>query len=533
MASPASKARVGSVFALRSPLPTSRCDPAAAADAPAAGSIAHEAHIPTNLWLAIYLFALPLESLPQARSGTSRSRASPIPVVVYQEQGRQSCIVDRNHTAAELGIHPGMSLAAAHTLAAALRAYPRDVSAEQQALTRLAAWTEQFTPKLAIVPPHTLLLEIAGSLRLFHGLHSLLESVRRGLLELGHQCRLAVCPTPLGAQLLARADGATVVTDIKRLVSAVGPLSIDYLDIGTKGLTTLRRSGVHCLADLFRLPREGLASRIGPQLPSFIDRLLGRQPDPMAFFSSAKVFKGTLALPTESHDANVLLAAARQLLLELVACLRSGVSAVSHLEWRLTHPSHPPTTIEVDAVEPSRDADILLELLRLKLEHFRLIGPVSEITLATSPFQHHAGESLEAIRGSIRRQEMERNVFLQRLRTRLGLGAISGIRLVDEHRPERAWRSCPPGEGGGDAVFGSRPLWLLKPPMPLKSRNGRPYRNGPLQTQPDRERISTGWWDDQPVDRDYFIAHGAKGGRYWVYRDLRHPESWYLHGIFA
>ena len=47
------------------------------------------------------------------------------------------------------------------------------------------------------------------------------------------------------------------------------------------------------------------------------------------------------------------------------------------------------------------------------------------------------------------------------------------------------------------------------------------------------ERIETGWWDGEPVRRDYFVAANPAGETYWVYRERRDPAAWYLHGVFA
>jgi len=47
------------------------------------------------------------------------------------------------------------------------------------------------------------------------------------------------------------------------------------------------------------------------------------------------------------------------------------------------------------------------------------------------------------------------------------------------------------------------------------------------------ERIESGWWDGADVARDYHTAERADGLTCWIYRDLRSPGQWYLHGIFA
>src|SRR5207253_7296881 len=48
-------------------------------------------------------------------------------------------------------------------------------------LEHVAAWACQFTPRVSLEPPHGLLLEVEGSLRLFGGLERLLERLRDGL----------------------------------------------------------------------------------------------------------------------------------------------------------------------------------------------------------------------------------------------------------------------------------------------------------------------------------------------------------------
>lgn len=52
------------------------------------------------------------------------------------------------------------------------------------------------------------------------------------------------------------------------------------------------------------------------------------------------------------------------------------------------------------------------------------------------------------------------------------------------------------------------------------------------------ERIEAGWYDGQPVARDYYVAQDDDGACYWIYqertssRDAAGPR-WYLHGLFG
>ena len=45
------------------------------------------------------------------------------------------------------------------------------------------------------------------------------------------------------------------------------------------------------------------------------------------------------------------------------------------------------------------------------------------------------------------------------------------------------------------------------------------------------ERIATGWWRAQDVERDYYRAEWEDGTHVWVYRDQR-SGRWFLHGFF-
>ena len=66
----------------------------------------------------------------------------------------------------------------------------------------------------------------------------------------------------------------------------------------------------------------------------------------------------------------------------------------------------------------------------------------------------------------------------------------------------------------------------------LNRRRGRPLR---LLAGP--ERIETGWWDEHPVQRDYFIAEAHDGALVWVFRHrLPQPPGepvWFLQGLFG
>lgn len=77
-----------------------------------------------------------------------------------------------------------------------------------------------------------------------------------------------------------------------------------------------------------------------------------------------------------------------------------------------------------------------------------------------------------------------------------------------------------------------RPVWMLDRPLRLMMRDQRPIYRRPLKMLTRTERIEAGWWDDNRVERDYYVAADDRGHMFWVYRERLNGE-WYLHGLFG
>ena len=80
----------------------------------------------------------------------------------------------------------------------------------------------------------------------------------------------------------------------------------------------------------------------------------------------------------------------------------------------------------------------------------------------------------------------------------------------------------------------ARPTWLLPQPLRLQEQAGRPLHGGPLRLRSRAERIEAGWFDGEPVSRDYHLAEGADHRWRWIFRERRSDGAqWYLHGLFG
>lgn len=472
------------------------------------------------MWIAIRLPQLPLEIF-------LRGSSTPEPFALEERHRVFAC--DRK--ALTRGVRAGMAVAAALALAPRLRVAPRDPAAETEALLGLAGWAAQFTPGVALEFPDAVLLDAAGSLKLFGGLAPLLERLRRELEEMGWSAELAGAPTPRGAFWLALAGRERVIGSAAELEPALAALPIAVLRRDKETLAALEAVGVRTLGELLALPREGVARRFGQGLLGDLDRALGRLPDPRNFFVLPARFRAAIELPAEVAQTEALLFAAKRLIVQLAGFLAARSGSAQRFVFRLRHRERTATEVAIGLVAPSRDAEHFTLLARERFSGLALGQPVREIVLEVDDVVPLAGRNLGLLLEQGKPQgDWER--LVERLRARLGNAAVRGIAVRSEHRPELASVVTGRDHKQLRPDFGERPLWLLESPYPLAEIGERPHHEGPLELLAGPERIESGWWDGGDVARDYFIARMQNEALVWIYRE-RGGGGWFLHGLFA
>lgn len=494
------------------------------------------------LWIALTLPDLPLQLAQRAAPAGTEA------LVIAEGPSLRPLVCCANSSALDQGVVPGLPLAAARALAGELKVLPRDRSAEAQALHNLACWAGQFTPN--IVPQDSgLLLEVASTLRLHGGITRLLAQLRQELTQLGYVAMLGVAPTPLAAWWLARARQAglspRLCRDQRRLPDVLAPLPLRLLDWPDELLQTLQALGIRRLGQCLQLPRDAFIKRFGAARRLELDRALGLAPDPRPWFMPPERFASRVEFGFELNDAQALLFPLQRLLRELEGFLRSRGAGVQHWQLQLEHWNHGRSRISIGTAAAERSATRLLGLARERLGQLRLDAPVLALNLVAEQLQPFAEHS-QSLVPDARSHALGWSQLIDRLSARLGSERISGLRSVDEHRPERGWRRCAAmaasSEGAARALRGTplpmpaaaaRPLWLLDPPRQLSSQAGQPQCQGQLELLAGPERIEAGWWDGGKACRDYYVARNPRGETLWIYREHQREAPWYLHGIFA
>ncbi len=478
-----------------------------------------------RLWLALYLPDLCLEALhPETQQA----------LAVLSVPSRQQRVLGCNLLAREQGVRPGLPANAALALAPNLQLLLRDEAAEARALARLARIALDFSPAVSLQSPSALLLEIRGSLKLFSGAARLQAQFIRSVQLAGHHAQTAVAPTAGAALCLARVNAGSRVESAESLPAALAPLPLSCLQWPQKLLRALAEMGVRCFADCIRLPRAGLARRLGSARLAELDQIYGRAPEVRSWYQPEQHFIAELELPAMTAELDLLHQGMEILLGKLGLELRRRQSAVSLVWLRFQHPQQAGSLLRLGLLEATGSTERLLELFAVKLAATTLPAPVLSLELRAGLTE--VPDQAQADLLSAGSAELEAwPVFMARLRARLGDQAVHGLCLKADHRPEHAWQPVTELLGQpaspGLPIVAQRPLWILAQPRRLYARDGKPSFQGRLQLEQGPERIETGWWDGQDVRRDYYRARNAQGLQLWVFHDLR-AATWYLHGLF-
>jgi protein ImuB len=528
------------------------------------------------LWIALHLPHLALETF----AATLLPEQQGLPMALLR--GARLAAVDE--AAAGLGLKSGMRRATAMALAPRTIFGHADAVREDQGLQAVAHASLAFTPSVTLHGRRTVLLEVATTQRAFGGLPRLIDRLLAFLSPLGLTVRLATAPTAMAAAILVRwgRPDIPVVGEhthrLEALRNLIDEAPLITLHSAWEHLDSLQAMGLSTLAELRTLPRDGLVRRFGPAVLAELDAARGEAAQAHAWLTLPDGFDSRLELFARADTADQVLYGAQLLLARLVAWARARRGRVRRLQLQMLHePRHRHddrtpecTTLEIALAEPSNDAVHIGVLLREHLCRLPLPAPTLELRMNCQDLAFSDAPSGELF--PTRDSEHEGLLRLvERLQARLGRERVRRVHPVADHRPEHSTVLLPlePSQtdgAGTSAVVAAcarlpaaaspssgspltRPVWLLAQPQPLADRQSAPWFDGrPLQVLSGPERIEAGWWDGEPVVRDYFVAQAHDGSVVWIYRSRlpvdglsgsggsTHPASageWFLHGRFA
>lgn len=468
-------------------------------------------------WACILLPQLALDGVLRGRDDRQ------VPLVLLTGPAQRRILQAVSEPARALGLRPGMALSAAQALASGFEQAEYDTEAIERWRLFLAAWAYGFSSQVSLHYPRCLLLEVHSSLGLFGPWPRFEARLRAELQALGFRHRITLAPNPAAARALANVHDGLAVDD-PALPSAIGALPLARIGLEPSQATALARMGLRQVAQVLALPRNELARRFPAGVLQHLDTLLGRQPQALAFYRPADRFSTRIELNFEVESAQALLFPLRRMTADLAAYLASRDQGVQRFSLYLEHRTGAPTLVEVGLLNAEREAALLLEFARGRLEALQLPGPVIALRLDAEDLPAFVPDRYSLF-DDRPQQSLGWEQLRERLRARLGDDAVQGLMTQADHRPERAWHPGFVPLATPLPATGPRPAWLLAAPQPLPEGSVR-LLGGP-------ERIESGWWDGEDIRRDYYRVLNHRGQQGWAFRPLGETGPLQLQGWFA
>ena len=381
------------------------------------------------------------------------------------------------------------------------------------------------------------MLEVEASLKLFGGLAKLLSALRGGVRALGLQATLGIAPTPLAARAFARAEARGIpvrsCTAMADLPARLADLPLFLLEWPGRTLELLADLGIVRVKDALALPRGGFSQRFGPEALAMLDRLAGRVPDPRLAYVPPARYRARLELPAEAEGVEAILFPLKRLLAEMEGYLRGRGAGVQELDLHpRARPQAPHAPRRFPSPRPSARRSSSSPSPAKSSAAWSSPRPPSGCASwpsACCPSRRGRAPGSPAARSAPWAAPASSSAS----RRGWGRGASSASRSPTTIAPSAAGRTRPPPRRAPPSTAARAPRGCS-----IARRSSWPAPRGPrcratLELLAGPERIETGWWDGEPVSRDYFVAANPAGETCWIYRERRDPGAWYLHGVFA
>ncbi|REL29310.1 Y-family DNA polymerase [Thalassotalea euphylliae] len=467
-----------------------------------------------SLWLYLHFPQLQLDTIYQA------AEHQQTPLIIVNDKNNE--VLQLNQLAKNQGITLGMGLGTAASLTDNIQVKVYEPDIETQRLKHIAHWLYAVSADIALYPPNGLLLRVSNMLSLYRDLAHYWQELSAQLRALAVNFHYATGYSPNAARLLARQQLDQLSDNKPWLLAQLKQQKLINSDLDKQIIVRLQRVGVHKLADLLSLSLPELAKRFTIEVVNYIGQLTGDLQHQVVFYIPPEQFEQYLELYFEVSNQQYLTKPLAKLYGLLENYLVRRDKLVTEVRLLLHQRDHADLCIQIGAAQGEYKTDKWLQLTHLKLTSIALAAPVIGISLTAKQIVNKYGQHQDLFKGSQGSTTAAELVSV--LSAKLGEDKVKGLGIEQDARPEVANRLCPPFTALKETTVALklRPSILLPVPLPLQEQ---------VKVMSPPERIVTGWWDDAPINRDYFVACSKQGRWLWLFRDKQ--QRWFVHGLFS
>lgn len=481
--------------------------------------------------------ALPLQGLLRRHGDWAQG-----PAAVVDRDAPAGVIEWVNEGARARRILPGMRYGTALALSRELRAgvvLEEDVVEEVRTLAqRLGRFSPRIEPSFK--EPGVFWVDASGLGRLYPSLEKWAGCIEKDFGKAGFRCVVAVGFSRFGSYGAAKAHRRRIVFENAEEERAfLRDVPVDRLRVNPQLRDILSKLGVNALGGFMDLPGEGILRRFGAEAYALHQMAAGKGWDTFLPYPLREPVERRVLLDYPERQSDRLVASMAPLAREIVTELWAYHEGLTALWFSLTLDDGNREEQRVAPSAPTRDAEQIISLVRLRMERLVLPAGVVELTVRgvgvrVTPRQ------LDLFRETPRRTLEAAQRAFAKVCAELGNDAVVCAQLQDGHLPEACFSWAPLQELAAPApeTVSEGPLVrrIFARPVALPSHGRHEpdgwliagLADGPVEEVIGPHLVSGGWWKRE-VTRAYYFVRTASGRWLWVYHD-HHRRQWFLHG---
>ena len=450
--------------------------------------------------------------------------------------------------AASHGVRPGMVAAEALAMLPSLTCVEEDLDADRRALIELAEWAERYSPIVGLeetIAPSCLFLDMTGGAACFGGEEALVRKTHAECRADGWTVRIALADALGAAWASAHDDAEPALCILPAAAGISSALSVAALRLSPGAVAILAQLGIERIGQLIALPRDQIAERFGREVGWRLDQAMGRVAEVIVPIHPRPEAAASWAFDDPVDRQDIIATILDRLLDRLQAVLQKRCCGTRLVECLLELDDATVQRFECSLSRPAQTAAYLRGLMHARLAQIRVPAPIRGMCVRAAVLEC-IGDEQPGLFDDGQSNAAALAQLLDSLASRMGREVVTRACLVADPLPELACRfdSALAKERRESVeeqpVFAHRPLRLLRRPAPIQAISlvpvgiqrfhyaGADYAVVRCQGP---ERIQTGWWRGDDVQRDYFLVETTHGTHWWIYQRID-DGRWFLHGCF-
>ncbi|HUO24735.1 MAG TPA: DNA polymerase Y family protein [Candidatus Aquilonibacter sp.] len=466
-------------------------------------------------------------------------------------------VVAMNQAARSAGIQIGMTKLQVETCGG-ISLRKRSLANEESARAALLDCGRAFSPCVESTCPGTVILDLAGTEKLFGSHESTGHKIADHGAQVGLELNVGVAANPDSAMFAARGYSGITVIPEGREAKYLAPLEVSVLPAAPEVLDILDVWGIRTLQSLAGLPPIALTERLGQEGLQLQRLACGKTCRTLVPAESNEDLTEAYEFEDPVETLESLAFILDRLIQQLCVRLSSRSLATNQLEVMLElEAKQRQTGQDREQYErvwklplPVQDGRVLFRLAYLDLGKSSFSAPIHKITVRVVPVRPRSVQQSLFVPVSPETEQLE--ITLARIRGVVGISDQSGIAcagsptILDSHKPDSF--SVEPFSGGpasGAFPAGSESVLVLRIFRPALETSVDMAANKPhclsIRKRQFRVLAASGpwcnsgfWWNNSAWSRDEWdiaVKTWEGIGYYRIYLD-KIRKQWFVEGIF-